>query len=77
MITIVRSLVQDDLKIILFDEANMALDLPSDFNLINFLKKLQVKCTMVLVSYRPSILNLATQQYFLDNGVLREQKNHQ
>lgn len=77
MITIVRSLVNDDLKIILFDEANMALDLPSDFNLIKFLKKLQRHCTMVLVSYRPSILNLASKRYFLDKGVLLEQKNTQ
>lgn len=75
MITIVRSLVNDDLKIILFDEANMALDLPSDFNLIKFLKKLQRHCTMVLVSYRPSILNLANKQYYLDKGGLLEQKN--
>ena len=77
MITIVRSLVNDDLKIVLFDEANMALDLPSDFNLIDFLKKLQNKCTMVLVSYRPSILNLASKRYFLDKGVLLEQENPQ
>lgn len=77
LITIVRSLISNELKIILFDEANMALDIPSDINLIKFLAKLGNHCTMVLVSYRPSVLKLASKQYFLDGGSLHEQENSQ
>ena len=75
LITIVRALVSEQLKILLFDEANMALDLPSDFDLIKFLENLRKHCTMILVSYRPSILNLASQRYVIEGGALHEQKD--
>jgi ATP-binding cassette subfamily C protein LapB len=72
MISVVRGLVNKDLKILLFDEANLALDIPADLELIAFLEKLQKHCTLVLVSHRPSVLKLASQHYQLSEGKIHE-----
>lgn len=66
LIAIVRALVVHKAKIVLFDEANMALDIPSDMNLLEFLKALKQQCTLVLVSYRPSVIRLADKKYYLN-----------
>jgi ATP-binding cassette subfamily C protein LapB len=72
MIAIVRGLVNKDLKILLFDEANLSLDMPADLKLIDFLKRLQKHCTLVLVSHRPSVIKLADHHYQLSEGGIHE-----
>lgn len=72
-IAIVRALASDP-DIILFDEANSGLDSGSDEELKELIEKLKGRCTIVLVSFRPSLLNLADKLYDLDNGQLIENK---
>ena len=70
-IAIARALVRQP-KIILFDEANMALDLAGDDLLTNYLATLKGKRTIVLVSHRPSLIKLADRVLSLDAGILTE-----
>ena len=48
-------------KILLFNEANTALDYASDVQLLDVLRKLKGTTTLILVSRRPSFLKLADQ----------------
>lgn len=61
-IAIIRALL-GEARIILFDEANLVLDGPSDERLREFLSAQKGRRTMVLVSYRPSLLRLADRIY--------------
>lgn len=72
-IAIVRALASNP-DIILFDEANSGLDNNADEDLKILMEKLKGKCTIVLVSFRPSLLKLADKQYDLIDGELIEQK---
>jgi ATP-binding cassette, subfamily C, bacterial LapB len=69
-ITIARSLVTSP-QIILFDEANTALDGVGDDNLRDVLADLRGKATIIMVSSRPSLLELADRVFLLENGTLR------
>lgn len=73
-IAITRSLANDP-HIVLFDEANMAIDSGGDDLLRQALEKRKGTCTMVLVSYRPSLLKLADQIYDFTDGKLVAQTN--
>ena len=73
-IAIVRSLL-DDKRIILFDEANTSLDRRADECLRELLQAEHGRRTMILVSYRPSILGLADRVYELSDGKLVELKD--
>ncbi len=73
MISMVRALVTKDAKIILFDEANIGLDILADVKLRDFLKRLQQSSTVVLVSHRSSMLNLADHHYELVEGAIHEE----
>jgi ATP-binding cassette subfamily C protein LapB len=68
-IAVVRALVEKP-RVILFDEANTALDQQSDAKLRRLLETLRGKTTMVLVSYRPSLLELADRRFELIKGEL-------
>lgn len=68
-ICIARALVNEP-KIVLFDEANSAVDQEADLKLYELLKHLKQKCTLVIVSHRPSTLKVADRHYRIDNGVL-------
>lgn len=70
-IAIVRALATNP-DIILFDEANSGLDSSSDEDLKNLMEKLKGKCTIILVSFRPSLLKLADKLYDLKDGTLIE-----
>ncbi len=72
-IIIVRALVGDP-KIILFDEANVALDIDSDIKLRKYLLSKKGKCTMIIVSHRPSLLEMADKHYRLEDKGLVEFK---
>ncbi len=71
-ITIARSLACKP-DVILFDEANSGLDSQSDDDLQKLIEQLKGTATIVLVSYRPSLLRLADRIYDLKEGRLIEQ----
>ena len=68
-IAIVRTLASNP-DVILFDEANSGLDNRSDEDLRKLMEKLKGRCTIVLVSFRPSLLRLADRIYDLKDGQL-------
>jgi ATP-binding cassette subfamily C protein LapB len=71
LITIVRALVYEP-EVILFDEANVALDADTDESVRSYLAGLKGKHAIVLVTHRPSYLSLADQVYHFEGGALRE-----
>jgi ABC-type bacteriocin/lantibiotic exporter with double-glycine peptidase domain len=68
-VAVIRALVRKP-RIVLFDEANTALDMESDVKLKALLKRLKGEATLLLVSYRPSLLELAERRFELIDGVL-------
>jgi len=71
IITIVRALVRNP-SVILFDEANISLDMRLDQLLRDYLAEQKGKCSVVLVTHRPSFINLADKTYSLVDGRLHE-----
>jgi len=67
--TIARALASRP-KLLLFDEANSSLDRHSDAILKDVLANLKGRTTMVLVSHRPSVIDLADRQFVLSDGLL-------
>lgn len=57
-------------RVVLFDEANNTLDADADERLRTVLKEMKGKRTLVLVSYRPSILRLADRVLAIADGRL-------
>lgn len=72
-IAITRALLHKP-PIVLFDEANSAVDMHGDQAIKEMLAKLVGKCTLILISHRPSILNIATKQYEIKQGKLSQIK---
>ncbi|MGC2855571.1 peptidase domain-containing ABC transporter [Novispirillum sp. DQ9] len=68
-IAIARALVRDP-SVILFDEANMALDAGGDNALRAYLERIKGRKTIVLVTHRPSLLSLADRRLELRDGRL-------
>jgi len=71
IITIIRALVRKP-SVILFDEANISLDMRGDQLLRDYFAELKGKCTMVMVTHRPSLIALADKIYSLVDGRLHE-----
>jgi ATP-binding cassette subfamily B protein len=71
LITIVRSLACNP-SVVLFDEANMSLDMESDKLLREYFAEQKGKCTLILVTPRPSLMSLADRVYSLVDGHLEE-----
>jgi len=71
IITVIRALVRKP-SVILFDEANISLDMRMDQLLRDYLAEQKGKCSMVLVTHRPSLLSLADKVYSLVDGRLYE-----
>ncbi|MBF0212137.1 MAG: ATP-binding cassette domain-containing protein, partial [Magnetococcales bacterium] len=68
-IAIIRILTMQP-KILLFDEANTAIDSTGDILLRNYLEQLKGNCTILLVSERPSLLRITDRCYqFKDGGL--------
>lgn len=72
-VALVRALV-DDPRIVLFDEANNALDHESNERLLALLKEMKGHVTLILVSYQPSVLRLADRVLELDGGKIVERR---
>lgn len=68
-IAIARALVGDP-SVILFDEANMALDAGGDNALRAYLEQIKGRKSIVLVTHRPSLLSLADRRLELRDGRL-------
>lgn len=73
-IIIVRSLVGHP-KIMLFDDANANFDIKNDARLNTVIKKFKQEKTLVIVSHRPSFLNLCNRHFILQNKQLVETSN--
>jgi ATP-binding cassette subfamily B protein len=71
IITIIRALVRKP-SVILFDEANISLDMRGDQLLRDYFAKEKGKCTVILVTHRPSLISLADKVYSLTGGALQE-----
>ena len=70
-IVIARALALNP-SILLFDEANSMLDMRSDAALKRGLQQLKGDTTILLISNRPSLLQIADRLYTLKNGFLTE-----
>lgn len=70
-IAVVRAIVGNP-RVVLFDEANAALDVQSDKRLIDLLSARLKACTTILVTHRPSVARLADRCFELRDGGLYE-----
>lgn len=69
-ISIIRALAQNP-QVVLFDNANAALDHDADRMLLNFFARKKRRRTVVFVTDRPSYLRLCDQVYEIADGKLR------
>lgn len=67
IISIVRILVHKP-SVILFDEANLSLDMAGDKRLLNYISQLKGICTIVLITSRPSWFVIADRVLDIFNG---------
>lgn len=68
-ITIARALI-DNPKIVLFDEANTAVDVVADNKIREYFLAKRGRLTLILVSHRPSLLSITSRQFELLDGQL-------
>ncbi len=71
IITIIRALVRKP-SVVLFDEANISLDMRMDQLLRDYFVEQKGKFSVVMVTHRPSLINLADKIYSLVDGRLHE-----
>ena len=76
LISIIRALVHNP-SVILFDEANISLDMRGDQLLRDFFAKRKGSCTIIMVTHRPSLIALADQIYHLADGKIVEEVKKQ
>lgn len=72
-IAIARALVEKP-RVLLFDEANTSMDGTGDATLRNLLERLKGRVTLVLVTPRPSLLNLSDRIYDIDGTTIVERE---
>jgi ATP-binding cassette subfamily C protein LapB len=68
-IAIIRELIKRP-RIVLFDDADLALDADSSQRLATLLRQMARQATIIIVSAKPQFLSLATHRYLLRNGQL-------
>lgn len=71
-IAIGRALVEAP-RLLLFDDAGSAIDSPSDAALKSVLQSLNGKCTTVIVTHRPSIMQIASRVHDMREGTVEVQ----
>lgn len=74
-ITLARVLVNKP-RVILFDNADRALDRDGYNYIVKLLTKLKGKATIILASGDHNIMRLADREYILENGALQEVDSH-
>jgi len=72
-IAIARAFVHEP-PIIIFDEANTAIDMQGDALIKELLEKLVGRVSLIVISHRPSITKIIPKQYLFENGSLRLKK---
>lgn len=70
-IAIARAIVHGP-RIILFDEANIAIDGAGDNLLRKYLESMKGKCTIILVTLRPTLIRLSDRVFTIKGGKLEE-----
>ncbi len=73
-IIMVRSLVGHP-KIMLFDDANANFDIKNDARLLHVLEEFKKNKTLVIISHRPSFLNICNRHFKIENKNLVEITN--
>ncbi|MEM8657041.1 MAG: ABC transporter transmembrane domain-containing protein [Pseudomonadota bacterium] len=73
LVQIVAGLVANP-DVILFDQANAALDQQSDARLLDLLGRLQPEKIIILVTNRPEYRQIANKHFSMENGQLREDR---
>lgn len=68
-IAIARALIHHP-RILLFDDANSAVDDQGDTHLLTLFDQLHTECALVIVSHRPAMLKRANHIYRLSDGML-------
>jgi len=75
-IILVRSMIGDathgDPRIVLFDDANSCLDFGNEARLQEYLQENRNGLTMVIISHRPSLLNICDRHFQLGDGKLEK-----
>ena len=69
-INIARAYLRDG-KIMIFDEPGNALDINSDAKIRNYILKNQGKKTFIIITHRPSLINICNRILVLDEGNMR------
>ena len=69
-IGIARALYLDP-SILVFDEATSALDIQTENDIMNSIKKLKGKITIIIVSHKPSTLTICDKVIELESGYLK------
>ncbi len=72
-IAVARALVCQP-RVVLFDEANTGVDGVGDQYLKTCLEELKGRCTLILVTHRPSLVKLADRAFDFKDGLLTERK---
>lgn len=68
--------IAHDCPVLLLDDTTSALDPKTEANVINNLKKISSRRTLIIVASRPSTIALADEVLFLDDGQIVEQGSH-
>ncbi len=68
-IAIARAIIHEP-KIIMFDEANIAIDGVGDVLLLKYLESMKGKATIILVTHRPSYIRMADKVYVIKDRKL-------
>lgn len=71
LVLLIRALI-DKPKLLLFDEANLALDVDADIRLRKFLLSQKGKRTMILATHRPSLIAMGDKHVRVQDGKLTE-----
>lgn len=58
--------------LLIFDEANTSVDMQGDAIIRRMLERIESKCSMIIISHRPSILQLAKRKFQLANHTIEE-----
>ena len=70
---IARELLRDP-DILVLDEATSALDEDSENAVYQVLQEIKGKCTIIIITHKPTLLNLVDKVYSVQNGSLVEYK---
>lgn len=73
-IAVARALVHNP-KVVLFDEANTAIDSAGDNYIRAALERMKGRATLILVTHRPSLTKLADRSFILEGGRLIERED--